>query len=264
MKYLFKSFICCFLLIAVVNNTMAQSNATAEEYIRLAENYKNASKPDSAVALYEKAATEFERAGENEKVADAYNQMGSILARQDKFDSAKLFLQKALSICLSLQDTNTLTIARTYITLGVVYAAEDNFTQSLVYHNRALDIRLMKLGEDNSEVATSYGNIGNVYLRSRNFENSLTAHLKAMHIREMLFGKNSSEIIQSYSGLGNVYREMKQYDLSLQYFEKGIIVFDNDEWVHQYDFLSELTSVAAEAAYLSGEYEKVDKHVQSI
>ena len=54
------------------------------------------------------------------------------------------------------------------------------------------------------------------------------------------------------------------YPQALQYFEKGIIVFDNDEWVNQYDLLSELTSGAAEAAYLSGEYEKVDKHVQSI
>ena len=54
------------------------------------------------------------------------------------------------------------------------------------------------------------------------------------------------------------------YPQALQYFEKGIILFDHDEWTNQYDFLSELTTSAAEAAYLSGEYEKVDKHVQSI
>ena len=54
------------------------------------------------------------------------------------------------------------------------------------------------------------------------------------------------------------------YPQALQYFEKGIILFDNDEWLNQYDLLSELTSGAAEAAYLSGEYEKVDKHVQSM
>src|SRR5436190_4721092 len=54
------------------------------------------------------------------------------------------------------------------------------------------------------------------------------------------------------------------YPQALQYFEKGIIEFDNDEWANQYELLSELTTNAAEAAYLSGEYEKVDKHVQSM
>jgi len=54
------------------------------------------------------------------------------------------------------------------------------------------------------------------------------------------------------------------YPQALQYFEKGIFVVDEGEWETQYNFLSELTTSAAEAAYLSGEYEKVDRHVQSI
>ncbi len=54
------------------------------------------------------------------------------------------------------------------------------------------------------------------------------------------------------------------YPQALQYFEKGIVVMDEAEWKNEYDFLSELTVNAAEAAYLSGEYEKVDKHVQSM
>jgi predicted ATPase len=74
---------------------------------------------------------------------------------------------------------------------------------------------------------------------------------------------------KTYLGTLNFQAGMKAmdstaYPQALQYFEKGIIVFDSDEWVSQYDLLSELTSGAAEAAYLSGEYEKVDKHVQSI
>jgi predicted ATPase/class 3 adenylate cyclase/tRNA A-37 threonylcarbamoyl transferase component Bud32 len=54
------------------------------------------------------------------------------------------------------------------------------------------------------------------------------------------------------------------YPQALQYFEKGITVLDDTEWENQYNFLLELTTNAAEAAYLSGEYERVDRHVQSI
>lgn len=54
------------------------------------------------------------------------------------------------------------------------------------------------------------------------------------------------------------------YPQALQYFEKGIIILDEEEWDNQYDFLFELTVNAAEAAYLSGEYGRVDGHVLSI
>ena len=54
------------------------------------------------------------------------------------------------------------------------------------------------------------------------------------------------------------------YPQALQYFEKGINVLDNGEWDSQYNFLLDLTTNAAEAAYLSGAYERVDRHVQSI
>jgi len=54
------------------------------------------------------------------------------------------------------------------------------------------------------------------------------------------------------------------YPQALQYFEKGILVLDENGWEDQYEFLHELTIDAAEAAYLSGEYEKVDKYVQPI
>jgi predicted ATPase/class 3 adenylate cyclase/tRNA A-37 threonylcarbamoyl transferase component Bud32 len=54
------------------------------------------------------------------------------------------------------------------------------------------------------------------------------------------------------------------YPQALQYFEKGVAVLDENEWKDQYDFLLELYIYAAEAAYLSGEYDKVDKYVQPI
>lgn len=53
------------------------------------------------------------------------------------------------------------------------------------------------------------------------------------------------------------------YPQALQYFERGI-QFLNDEWKGVYDLLFDMTISAAEAAYLSGEYDKVDRHVQSI
>jgi predicted ATPase/class 3 adenylate cyclase/tRNA A-37 threonylcarbamoyl transferase component Bud32 len=51
---------------------------------------------------------------------------------------------------------------------------------------------------------------------------------------------------------------------ALQYFEKGLYVTDEKDWDNNYDFVFQLTKVAAEAAYLSGQYEKVDKLVNTL
>ena len=51
---------------------------------------------------------------------------------------------------------------------------------------------------------------------------------------------------------------------ALSYFEKGLLMLDEKDWESQYDFILELTINAADAAYLSGEYEKVDVYTTKI
>lgn len=48
---------------------------------------------------------------------------------------------------------------------------------------------------------------------------------------------------------------------ALLYFEKALKVLETHDWASQYDFMLQLTTDAAEAAYLSGHYEKVDELV---
>ena len=201
---------------------IGQNSSLAVAYIVKAEEYKQNQLPDSAIVFYEKAAIESQTIGNTEQYVDCYNQIGIILTRQDKYEKAKSYLNKALSTGLSALDTNSLTIATTYISLGVVYNAEENYSQSLIYHFKALSIRLQQLGEWDTQVATSYGNIGNVYRNNKEFDKSIDAHLKAMQIRKKLFGDLSVPIIDSYVGLGNAYKEKKEFTISLDYFEKAL------------------------------------------
>ena len=83
--------------------------------MRLAADYKKNQETDSAIIFYDKAAVEFQALGNIEKCIDSYNQMGIILTRQDNYEKAKFFLEKALSTGLSNLDTNNLVIATTYI-----------------------------------------------------------------------------------------------------------------------------------------------------
>lgn len=222
-KYFLKFNIFITGFICLSSNSFAEQNdSLAYKYFGLAEDYKKNSKTDSAIIYFEKASVEFKTSKKSEGFVNCYNQIGVMLTRQDQYEKAKEYLNKALNVGLSALDSNDLAIGTTYISLGVVYAAEENYDISLIYHNKALAIRLLKLGDYHSDVATSYGNIGNVYLRSKNFDKSIETHLKAMQIREKLFGRSSTEITQSYFHLGTAYKEKGEYKTSLEYFEKAL------------------------------------------
>jgi predicted ATPase/class 3 adenylate cyclase/predicted Ser/Thr protein kinase len=54
------------------------------------------------------------------------------------------------------------------------------------------------------------------------------------------------------------------YPQALQYFEKGLNVLDEKDWETHYDIVLQMTTNAADAAYLSGQYDKVDKLVSVV
>lgn len=54
------------------------------------------------------------------------------------------------------------------------------------------------------------------------------------------------------------------YPQALQYFERGIHLMDIKSWNDHYDFMLNITKEAAEAAYLSGSYDAVDRLVKSL
>ena len=211
-----------WLLWIPINTIFSQSHSPAELYMQLGDGFQNHSLPDSAVLYYKKAAEEFKNLGETEKLINAYNQIGVVLTRQDRYEEARMYLGMAEVQGKSLPDSNHLLRAKTFITLGVVYSSMGDYKGSLAYHHRALAIRLLKLGEFHADVATSYGNIGNVYINKKDYEAAIEAHLKAKEIREKLFGENSVEIAQSYYNLGIAYRETKEYETSLDYFQKAL------------------------------------------
>lgn len=235
-----------FFAILTTGSVKGQNSTLSDEYVRLAEDSKKNMKQDDAIIYYEKASVEFQTLGNIEQFINSYNQIGIILTRQDKYEKAKTYLEKALSTGLSLPDPDNLAVATTYISLGVVAAAEDQFEQSLDFHNKALKIRLLKLGKYSGEVATSYGNIGNVYFRKKDYDRAIEAHLIGKKIREKVFGKSSAEIVESYRGLGNAYREKKDYQKSLNFFEKALknkikqLGEGHKDLVRYYKYISEI------------------------
>lgn len=241
-------FLCLFIiwLFLPLDFLSAQKNATAQKYMVRAEDFRRNARPDSAVYYYKKAASIFKEKKKTKKLINAYNQIGTTLAKQDKFEEGRMYLGMAELQGNTLKDTNDLLRAATFLGLGVIYSSVGDFGGALAYHNRALAIRLLKSGKYNADVATSYGNIGNVYLIRKEYDKSIAAHLVALDIRKKLFGEKSPEINQTYFNLGRVYKEKKDYETSLSYFRKLLankieqLGPDHKDLVKVYNSLSEV------------------------
>lgn len=216
-KFLWLFFISILLPLQFLS---AQKNSAAEKYMSKGDEFKTVAKPDSAVFYYKKAAAIYKEKKKTKKLINVYNQIGTTLARQDKFEEGRMYLGMAELQGNTLKDTNDLLRASTFIGLGVIYSSVGDFGGALAYHYRALAIRLLKSGKYNTDVATSYGNIGNVYLIKKEYDKSIEAHLAALDIRKKIFGEKSVEINQTYNNLGRVYKENKDYENSLFYFQK--------------------------------------------
>ena len=210
-----------FSFLIANSSTYAQS-PSADDYVKLAEDHKRNARPDSAIHYYDLAATSFQSNNETASLVNAYNQIGIILTRQDKYPEAMDYLNRALQLGLSSLDSNHAFVATTYLSMGVVLNAEEKYEEAIAHHLKALSIRLKLNGENHADVATSYGNLGNVYLYNNQPDKSIEAHTKAMHIRLKVFGPDSPEIVESFRGLGNAYRELKEYEQSLAWFEKAL------------------------------------------
>lgn len=203
-----------------VQEVTAQVSAS-QDFVR-AEVLRKEMKPDSAIFYYERAITGFISIGQKQRVLDTYNQLGVVLTRQDKYEAARVYLEKAERLAPEIPAVDSLGISTTYITLGVIEAAEKNVPASLQYHFKALGIRQRILGEQHADVATSYGNIGNVYFRRGDYDSAIVFHEKARIIREKINGEKSAEVTQTYSNLGNAFKAKKDYTRALIFYEQAL------------------------------------------
>ncbi len=213
-----------FFCIALLISLQSISQSEAKNYLLKGDTFRKNQQSDSAIFYYRKSGNSYLKSDSIPQCVEAWNQVGVILTRQDRYEEAKQILDSALTLGLTLKNEESLALASTYVCLGVIYSAEENYDQSLRNHFAALSIRLTYRGNYHTDVATSYGNLGNVFFNMTFYNSAVFYHSKALEIRDSLFGPESVEITQSYLGLGNSYRELGQFDSAILNFEKMLNV----------------------------------------
>ena len=174
------------------------------------------------------------------------------------------FDKRTLSVIKQMSEKKVESLLNLSVTEGLIipFAAEYKFA-----HDR-IQQAIYSLIPDNEKTALHLQN-----------GQRLTAHFNPIEVQEKIF-----ELVNQWNWGADHITDKKEktylanlnlmaghkavastaYPQALQYFEKGLYVSEEEDWEKQYALLLQITTEAADTAYLSGEYEKVDKLVNDL
>ena len=165
-------------------------------------------------------------------LAKSYFTLGLLHFRTSSFDSAQVYMNRALKVC----ETNSLT-AEILDNLGVLYKDLSRYDSAIVYHNQALNLQQMMGNRE--AVAVCYKNIGNVYMQMAKYDDALDFYTQAYN-EYTSSGDNKKSIATLYNSMSAAYVGITQYSKAFSYAMQAV------------DIQSEIGDKTGEAYTLNG------------
>lgn len=146
-------------------------------------------------------------------LSDSYFTLGILHFKTSDFDSAKIYLNKALKTSVTNAQT-----AEILDNLGTIYKDLSSYDSSLLFHNQAL--RLQQVLGNRDAVAVCYKNIGNVYMQMAKYEDALDYYKLSMEEYELSDDKKSAASL--CNNISSAYVGMNRYADALSYLTKAV------------------------------------------
>ncbi|HHE39317.1 MAG TPA: tetratricopeptide repeat protein [Candidatus Cloacimonetes bacterium] len=138
----------------------------------------------------------------------AYNQIGVILLKDFKYDSAIEYFKTALEINPEFPNSHN--------NLGIAYMKKANYEKAIDCFYEALKYK--------PQNAIAYNNLGITYMKMFNYNTAIESFLKAVDINP---GSASA-----YFNMGFTYRKMQNYEKAIESFKKAIEIDPHNSDIH--------------------------------
>ena len=154
-------------------------------YHQLFDGYTLMHDHTSAIECGKKLHETLSNSGQKEEEGLILFKLASIYYQRSKYEEAKQFYEKALSIMI--ETGNSTIVGICYGNLGTVFLSVGQYTKAEEYLQKALAIS-KEIG-DKEEEATSYGNLGAVFQSVGQYSKAEEYHQKALVIRKEIGDK---------------------------------------------------------------------------
>ncbi|MEZ5199064.1 MAG: histidine kinase, partial [Bacteroidales bacterium] len=198
---------------------------------------------------YNHAAIEvFNALGDNLRAGNAYCQIGYQMKRQN-LERAFYYMRKGISMLIESDSTQYL--RGPYDNYGVLHELAGNYDSALFFYNKALSIKQELY--DSIGIPFSLNNIAQTNMLLGEFEKAKPFLDEAFFIRQKrndVFG-----IIENYNFYGDFYFKQKKYKTAISFYESGIELAKEANYLYLWQYISGRLSVC---------YEKMDKYALAL
>lgn len=185
----------------------------ARNHLNLSLFYKEVGEYDAALAEMAEVIKTFQQSGDSLQLAYVLNHQSDILLRQQQYDKALPYAEKAVAVATALKDYPS--VASFNNELGRILAAKGDYKASLRYHLLAMEYfqsRDDKLGKTET---TAF--LAETYLLLKNYPEALQFARQSLSLAQEI--KRKKEIKEAAKVLADIYAAKGEYQNALQYFK---------------------------------------------
>ncbi|HAF29202.1 MAG TPA: hypothetical protein DCG75_09165 [Bacteroidales bacterium] len=197
------------------------NNKIAEAYNNIGIILKLQGHFSEAFNYHQKALNASNLAFDQYEIANTLNYIGSLYWSNSQYDSSLYYYDKSLEICREL--TDTISEANVLTNIGTVYKDIGEFKKALDYNLKALDLRT-SIG-NRKYIANSYNTIGSIYLANNDYDNALDFYMSSLKIRENI--NDVLGVAQTQNNIALVYKTLNNDQESLNYLQKSLSNYYN-------------------------------------
>ncbi|MCQ2959232.1 MAG: tetratricopeptide repeat protein [Bacteroidales bacterium] len=194
----------------------AKGNDKISSMFELSMQYLNES-PERAFRTAYKAYYYAAFTADPTMISEAYFTIGLLHHKTSAFDSAMVYLNKALKTC----ETNERS-ADILDNMGIVYRDLSRYDSAIIYHNQALKMQQTMGNRD--AVASCYKNIGNVYMQMAKYEDALNFYNLSMDEYSLIDDQKSIAVL--CNNIASVYVGLNKYSDALSFLTKAVNIQD--------------------------------------
>ncbi len=201
----------------------------------IAYEYRN-TKPDTCIALVEKAVTESEKIGFEQGKAWAWCSVARVKIIQGDFEAVKVLLAKAQQIFEKAE--NMKGQAWCCQIWGNFYQAQSNYALGIEKHEQA--IAICKKIKDEQNLYRNIASIGMIHLNQSNYTKALTYYQQGLAYAEK--AGNKEDIARYLANIGVIYNEQENLPKALAYYKRSLKV--GEEMGNKINMAANLNNIA--------------------
>ncbi len=191
----------------------------------------------SAAATYEGVVAELDGttdAGERQELANAYNNLGNVRARQNRIADAAAALERAVAVMIEQLGPEHPTVATVLVNLGNVEYDLGHFAAADTYHRRARELLERSVGREHPLYAAALTNHGLALHRLGRTDEGIAALQQSIELKRARLGPEHPDLAFSLSNLGELERERGQLETALTLHRRALAIWDQVDGRHPY------------------------------